>query len=835
MHWVDMEWLWGYHVLPGSVRDMLHFCQQTGARGNVNFDGVGYEKLAAEHPEALADLRHAVRKGIVEVVGASYGQPYGGLHGGESNLRQRVYGVRSVLRTLGVRPRAFWEEEFDFFPQLPQLLAGCGFRNASLFFQWTWHTPEIPMEDVPAVWWEAPDGSRLRCATRNRLNLHQWPEDVQVLMDELAGEDKGGRARGREEPASPSSSPLALAPGASSPLILQWLELMPSPDWMCRSEVLLPKTKELLSDPRFEVSFATLSGYLESLPDDLPVRRYTPDEVWHGMTVGKNGDLFRRFSRAGEHALLTAETMATVAGALGRPYAQWDVYPAWELEEGWRELLQAQHHDNDECEGLCGHVGRFSYERSLSLSKHVIERTAALLARRVDAPSGSIVAFNSLGWPSSSTVAHPETGELLTLRDVPAMGWKTFDPTECRREADVWHLTTEGAIGRRRGIEVHVDAQGRIAQITSPRWPEGILDAAVPLLEFGCQQEGERIRFELESFEIAEQTGDLVIRFRHPVQGGIRADLRLASDAEALDVTLSAGSLLRMDGGLNAGLATRFGLASGVARIVTDSPYALHEVEGRGHFRKKYPTGDWMTSPQWFEEVRNPFHSLSVVDLLAVDGASGLLILHDGSQQWFRRENAVENVLTCYDPWDEDYWIDRFHVAYRLVPHGELSHTERFRLAQSFLRPPQIAEKTRAGGEVPPEFGALRVTGRGVVATALYRETADRGEGFEAYAARGFGDAYPSILRLAEMDGRGTEAVVEIQGTVAHLARTDFMGERTDRPVSMTVLDGRTRITLPLRGHEITTLYFDLEESRKRTRDLDAHRNIWATVHRVDE
>jgi alpha-mannosidase len=32
MHWVDMEWLWGYGTLPGSARDMLAFCAATGAR-----------------------------------------------------------------------------------------------------------------------------------------------------------------------------------------------------------------------------------------------------------------------------------------------------------------------------------------------------------------------------------------------------------------------------------------------------------------------------------------------------------------------------------------------------------------------------------------------------------------------------------------------------------------------------------------------------------------------------------------------------------------------------------------------------------------------------------
>ncbi|MER3485900.1 MAG: hypothetical protein C4345_07975, partial [Chloroflexota bacterium] len=70
MHWVDMEWLWGYFVLPSSVRDMLTLCAEAGVKGNVNFDGVGYEKLAVEAPEALAALRAAVERGQIEVVGA---------------------------------------------------------------------------------------------------------------------------------------------------------------------------------------------------------------------------------------------------------------------------------------------------------------------------------------------------------------------------------------------------------------------------------------------------------------------------------------------------------------------------------------------------------------------------------------------------------------------------------------------------------------------------------------------------------------------------------------------------------------------------------------------
>ena len=86
--------------LPGPLTTELPEGDDFPA-GNVNFDGVGYEKLAAEAPETLAALRQAVAAGQIEIVGASYGQPYGLFHGGESNVRQRVYGARVVFLFTG--------------------------------------------------------------------------------------------------------------------------------------------------------------------------------------------------------------------------------------------------------------------------------------------------------------------------------------------------------------------------------------------------------------------------------------------------------------------------------------------------------------------------------------------------------------------------------------------------------------------------------------------------------------------------------------------------------------------------------------------------------------
>jgi alpha-mannosidase len=44
-----------------------------------------------------------------------------------------------------------------------------------------------------------------------------------------------------------------------------------------------------------------------------------------------------------------------------------------------------------------------------------------------------------------------------------------------------------------------------------------------------------------------------------------------------------------------------------------------------------------------------------------------------------------------------------------------------------------------------------------------------------------------------------------------------------------------SELAVELRPHEIATLYIDLVLGRKVGRDLDAHRSVWATVHRVNE
>ncbi len=879
MHWVDMQWLWGYDVLPGSVSDMLALIEATGARGNVNFDAVGYERMAAECPEALAALRAAVAKGTVEPVGCSYGQPYGLFHGGESNVRQLTFGVRTTRRLLGVRARAFWEEEFYFFPQLPQMLAQCGYTGACLFFQWTWHTPEMPREKCPLILWEGLDGTRIPTLPRNELNVHQWPEDFAGLLEGpmIRGEGGGAMEGGTME--------------GGAPAVVQWLELMSSNDWMCRSEVLLPRLKELMADPRFEVRARTLSGVIEELHAQaeggagaragVPVRRYGMDDVWHGVSLGKNGDNHPRHSRAVEPNILSAEAMSATMGLFGRPYPSWDVYPTWELDESWRELLAAQHHDNHECEGLCGFIADASFQRADQLAMQVASRTVTFLAGRVDAPAGSLVVFNSAGFPRDLYLTADDGRPPTIVKDVPPFGYAAVKPHAVARKPERINAHEErGELVLSRGkFRAMVDKRrGTVTQVVSPEFPEGMLAPDRPLGALFMVHGDGPDRFEKAEVELGEVASVPVVQVvRHARDGAmIMMMIKITPLTDSLDLTFISEHVPQSEARMHAGLQTTIAPAFGVGKIVTDHPYGQSAVEARGTFKRKYPTGDWMTSEQVFEEIKNPFTALSFVDLLEGDGTGrGVLCLHDGGEQFFREDGAgggVRALLTMYDAWDEDQYLGRLQARLSLTPHGPMSAAQRARTAASTLGNWSVAGRDGDPGDIPATFGALWIEDAPtVIATALFRESMKSGEhlpqwaGHRMAAESGGACTHPYVVRLVEWEGHAATVTLKLPGAVGSCAKTNLLGEVCDGTAGKGERGGEgwssgntqwlkvepaeppawarganmggaeipwSQVRFAMRPHEIATIMADLVMGRKQFRNLDAKREVWATVHK---
>jgi alpha-mannosidase len=295
---------------------------------------------------------------------------------------------------------------------------------------------------------------------------------------------------------------------------------------------------------------------------------------------------------------------------------------------------------------------------------------------------------------------------------------------------------------------------------------------------------------------------------------------------------------------MHAALQTTIAVALPIFRLVHDHPYGLSELRADGTYLRKYPTGDWMTSPQVFEEVHNPFTALQLLDFDS--GERGLLYLHDGSQAMLRDGERVRNILSMYDPWDEDHFDPHLEARVRLVPHGRVTQAQRWRLAQEFARPALIARNERSGDasintemELPQQFGPVYCDAPNVAVSACYRESEAAGVRIEDYAGAGMG--FPYVLRLVELNGVATTACVRLAGPVAAAYRTNLLGEiveplalaRAAAPDASSI--EWSELAIELRPYEIATIYLDMVLGRKVGRDLDAHRSVWATVHRAGE
>ncbi len=814
-HWVDMVWNWGEFVLPASVRDMLALMDETGARGNVNFDVVGYEQLLITDPEAFYLLQKAVQDGRAEIVGASYGQPYGLFCGGESNVRQLAMGVQVCEKLFGVQPVTWWEEEFDFFPQLPQILKQCGFRYGCLFFQWTWHTPHQPIEKVSRARWRGLDGSEIIVAPKTDLCLHQWPEDFEQGLRHEAVEQM------------------------QDPLIIQWLELLPTPDWMCRAELIAPRMKEIATQPEFDIRWVTLSEFLSQAKGDEPVLEYTLDDVFHGMSIGKNGDLVRYLSKQAENQLLSAESFALVSGMLGRPYAQWDVYPEWELRQAWRNLLVSQHHDVDECEGLCGDTGKLYYRDSLELSGMVLERNLRHIARRVGGEADMVV-FNPLGWTRNgiATAEVPASnakgsvvddsgrkvpvqtlasdGEQATIcfpaQDVPSVGYRAWRFVEEQDSGATRVTVSEGEEHielANSSVRVRVDKRsGTITSLQTAHDGTEFVREDKPLnalhIPFGehlfrSEQGIRTVHVEQRGPVLASVLveGDLgeVARFRSRIQ--------MDAVSAWVEVSTHLRFLQRPEPSMMRSLQTDITVRLEKLQIWHDHPFAVTPTRAEGVYRKKYPTGDWMTSPQFFEEVHHPFTGLNFIFL--TDGTRGLQYLHGGNQGFLRDGDVVRNILFMYDAWDEENWVREVDLryAYRAWTHLP-TRDALLREAIAFNRPLLAVHQDRVDQpQLPDSMSFLQVEGE-VVLSAFYRE----GEW--------------CVLRAYEVNGKPAEARFSFYGAVERAERVNML-LRNPQPVPIS----DNSITVSFKPHEIVTVRLLLEKARKQFRPLDDYRSVW--------
>jgi alpha-mannosidase len=374
-------------------------------------------------PERFAELLERVGEGRVELVNAFFLESTINLSGGEALAKMGIEGLRWQQAVMGVRPRYCWAIDVcGTHVQMPQLCEQLGLE--ALIYT------RCNRAGKTAFWSESPDGSRML-----------------TLVPGHYSQDLGG-IYGATEPATDAqlkrmarfiSGKLAATPAGAPVLVLGGKgDYALAPARRENPTELIEAWKRFRPD--CEVRFTGLTPYVDALRPGvesgaipLPTVRtgtgYTFDSFWIENPRVKT--LYRR----GEHALQSAEMLATIA-SLETGYA----YPVRPLYHAWLQMLL-----NMDRNTLWGSAGGMVFEHDTSWDaldrfNWVDRQSTATLdsaARQLAGEGTGVSLFNAANWgrtdplrlrlPASTSLAGVKCeavgdGTTLCRLDVPALG-----------------------------------------------------------------------------------------------------------------------------------------------------------------------------------------------------------------------------------------------------------------------------------------------------------------------------------------------------------------------------------------------------------------------------
>ncbi len=313
---LDLAWMW-------PIRETRRKAARTYAIALANiarYPGYVYgtsqpqqlQWIKDEHPALYARIKEAVIKGAIELQGGFWTECDTNLTGGESLVRQAIYGTRFAREEFGQQMRMCWlPDAFGFNGNLPQILRGCGMEYFSTI-KIAWN--KVNTFPYRTFEWQGIDGTRVlvhmppegdynsAAGAHNILNsLKKYPErDLNTALLIYGAGDGGG---------GPRESHLEM----------------------------LQREQNLDGLPRIRLGSAI--RFFDALRQK-PIAHVHTGELYletHQGTLTTQADN-KRDNRRMERLLHNAEAICAA-------FQPADAYPAGRLEALWKETLLYQFHD----------------------------------------------------------------------------------------------------------------------------------------------------------------------------------------------------------------------------------------------------------------------------------------------------------------------------------------------------------------------------------------------------------------------------------------------------------------------------------------------------------
>ncbi|GMV92656.1 MAG: hypothetical protein AMXMBFR82_24340 [Candidatus Hydrogenedentota bacterium] len=385
---IDPTWLWrwteGYEEVRATFRSALDRMDETPEFKFTASSACFYNWVKSCDSEMFEAIRKRVAEGRWEIVGGWWIEPDCNIPCGESFVRQGLYGQRFFQREFGIRATVgFNPDSFGHAGTFPQIYRKMGIDTYA--YMRPMPIKEMAYPDGTTFYWESQDGSRvLACNlqddysadtnTRDRIEIlaghpHLNPGQTHVLGFYGVGNHGGG------------------------------------PTKIAIQQILETAKDKKAPNAIFSTLREYFDGFAAATKDkDIPV--ISTDLQHHAQGCYTTHAEVKRLNRQTEHALMTAERLATLTWVMfDHPY------PQAALEKAWKDLLYNQFHDI-----LAGTSIESSYEDSrdqMGSAKHaakfITNESLQVLTRHIDtsAEGNTVVVFNPLPHPVTEVVTAP--------------------------------------------------------------------------------------------------------------------------------------------------------------------------------------------------------------------------------------------------------------------------------------------------------------------------------------------------------------------------------------------------------------------------------------------
>lgn len=712
---IDPVWLWqwheGYHEVKATFRSALDRLGEYDDFVFVSSSAQFYAWVEQSDPAMFGEIKARVAEGRWRVVGGWWIQPDCNIPGGESFVRQALYGQRYFREKFGVMATTGYNvDSFGHHGMLPQILRKAGLRRY-VFLRPMPHEKGLPGR---LFWWQSDDGSRV-LAFRIPFEYCTWGKDLEQHIRRCAGELK-----------TPFDELMCFygvgnhGGGPTRENIESIRRLNDDPDF----------PRLVFSDP--DTFFETIEAR------DLPIP-VVHDELQHhasGCYAAHSG--VKRWNRLAENRLIAAEKFAAIAArALDRPY------PHAELARAWKTVLFNQFHDT-----LAGTSLEAAYDdardqfgEALAIADRVQNEAVQALLWAIDLPYQEgvkpLAVFNPHAWRSRTNVAFQVRGlppafallddedrtvpvqdvqsqatsggqrRLTFTANLPPLGYRTYrivpveeapapeaslSATEHTLENRFFRLALDPGTGqiaslfdKRHGVEVFAGPAARAVVIDDPSdtWSHNVFRFQDEIAEFGAA----RVRL--------VESGPVLATVRATSRYGdstLTQDFTLYDDLPQIDVRVTVDwreqhKLLKL----------RFTVNQIFMRAVYEIPYGHIEREATGD---EEPGQSWLDLSGTVRETGETY---------------GLSLLNDGKYSFdvnvrdigltvLRSPIYAHHIPTQPQP-DRDYsYIDQGMqtFTYSLLPHaGSWETAGTVRRAAELNQRPVVLLGTFHAGPLP--------------------------------------------------------------------------------------------------------------------------------------